>query len=152
MKKFILSAVIIGALSSNAIAADDAGTAIPTQKITMTDCSLLTEDVKVNLSSNVFGAYACNTTRNIIGVATCHPGGRKGNVSVSCSMGDPNANPAVPADPGCTAGADGKGTKTVQGGIAYQANSGGGQVTGTNAQNCKTGGNTIAEAAAAAGL
>ncbi len=40
-------------------------------------CSLLSESVDINLSSNVAGGYDCNTTYNVIGVGACHPNGRK---------------------------------------------------------------------------
>lgn len=155
MKKVILGFAIAGLLATNAFAVDDAGTAFPVGRITMVDCSLLTEEVKVNLSANVFGAYACNTTSNVIGVATCHPNGRKGTVSVSCDpVGDPDADPAVPADENCTASTDDptSGTTSVQGGIAYRASSAGGRVSGTAAVNCAMGGDTTSEAATAAGL
>lgn len=147
MKKLLISLLVGTACISSAFAADDTGTVMG-GPITTTDCSLLTEDVTINLSNAVFGAYACNTTDNIIAVATCHPSGRKGPATVSCS---------VLARDGCTATTDtgddpDAGTRQVQGGIAYTGSTQGGRIVGTNAANCTTGGATTAEAATAAGL
>ncbi|MNG29394.1 hypothetical protein D3C84_1148150 [compost metagenome] len=57
--------------------------------------------------------------------------------------------------PGCTATTDtgdaaNAGTAVVQGGVTYTGSSQGGRIGGTNAAACVAGGNTIAEAAAAA--
>nr|WP_298135814.1 hypothetical protein [uncultured Pseudomonas sp.] len=153
MKKIIFGVMLSVGIVSGAFAADNAGTVIPSGTAitagTGNDCSLLSEDVTINLSNNVFGAYACNTTDNVIGVATCHPTGRKGNVQVAC---DPTS---ASAPAGCTAtdaSAPTVGTATVQGGLAFTASTRGGSVTGTNAANCVAGGSTTAEAATAADL
>ena len=162
MKNKIVALMLAAGFSMSAVAADNVGTTIPGDgRLTTVDCSLLTEDVTLNLSSNVFGSYACNTAGNIVAVATCHPNGRKGNVAVDCDpvardetapgLGDgytpPNgcavkANPQTPND----------GTMNVQGGLAFSASSRGGRVQGVAAQNCRTGGNTNTEAAEAANL
>ncbi|MCV2219319.1 hypothetical protein [Thauera sp. Sel9] len=156
MKKLLLSLALGFGLAGNLMAADNAGTTIA-GAVTTTDCSLLTEDVRLNLSSAVFGSYACNTTDNVIGIATCHPQGRKGNVTVACDPVDnPAAIPPYTAPDGCTVRAGGTGPNdgemTVQGGLAFTASSAGGRVQGEAAQNCTTGGNTNAEAENAAGL
>lgn len=44
-----------------------------------TDCTLITEDVTVNLSANVAGGYNCNTASNVIAFAGCSTAGRKYN-------------------------------------------------------------------------
>lgn len=154
MKKNIFGLVVALGFSSVAFAADNVGTVLPDDTIDTTaasGCSLLTEAVRINTSAGVFGAYACNTVDNIVAIATCHPNGRKGDVTVSC------LTDAATPTPGCTATADtgdaaNKGTAVVKGGLAFTANSGGGAVSGTGAANCKTDGNTTAEAAAAASL
>ncbi|MDP2244447.1 hypothetical protein [Pseudomonas sp.] len=152
MKKVIFGLVAGLAVSANVMAAD-AGAAIPSGTAIDTTvaagCSLLSEAVVINLSNNVFGAYACNVVDNIIAVATCHPTGRKGPVTVAC------LTDATTPVPGCTATPDtgdaaNAGTASVQGGLAYTGSSNGGRVGGTNAATCVAGGNTIAEAAAAA--
>lgn len=153
MKKVIFGVMLSVGVVGSTFAADDAGTVIPSgTAITAgagNDCSLLSEDVTINLSNNVFGAYACNTTDNVIAVATCHPTGRKGNVQVACDPTDANAPEGCAAT---DASAPTVGTATVLGGLAYTASTSGGSVTGTNAENCVTGGSTTAEAATAAGL
>ncbi|WP_417791991.1 hypothetical protein [Stutzerimonas xanthomarina] len=151
MKKVIF-ALVAGLTMSTQVFAADAGSVIPSGTAiatTTAGCSLLSEDVTINLSNNVFGAYACNVTDNIIGVATCHPTGRKGNVTVAC---DPTA---ANAPTGCTATsstAPTVGTASVQGGLAFTASSQGGRVSGTAAANCVAGGSTVPEAQAAAEL
>lgn len=164
MKKVIFG-VMASVFVSSAIAADtgsaiSSGTAIPNEAAT--GCSLLSEQVIINLSAGVFGAYACNTVSNVIGVATCHPNGRKGDVTVDCDpvavAADPDngvagytppagcaVKPAPNVDPN-------NGSVTVRGGLAYTASSQGGRVSGANAANCRAGGSTVAEAQRAANL
>ncbi|MDX1369594.1 hypothetical protein [Pseudomonas sp.] len=153
--------VIFGLLAGFVVCADvmaaDVGTAIPDgvaiDTTVAAGCSLLSEDVTINMSNSVFGAYACNVEDNVIGIATCHPTGRKGNVTVAC---DPTAvSGGVGFVAGCTvtdAQAPTVGTGTVQGGLAFTASSQGGRVSGAAAANCVAGGDTIAEAQDAAGL
>lgn len=155
-KTFLVAALGFAISATSAFAADNTGT-VMSGAVATTDCSLLSEDVNINLSANVFGAYACNTADNVIAVATCHPNGRKGAVQVAC---DPVANPAAtpPYTPpaGCAVRANpanpNDGVMTVQGGLAFTASTSGGSVQGANAENCVTGGNTTAEAEDAAGL
>lgn len=157
MKKIFVLMAGIG-LSLNAMAADDTGTAISSGTAiaaTAAGCSLLGESVTINLSTSVAGAYACNTTDNVIGVATCHPTGRKGDVTVACIVGD--GTTPVGSDPDCVDndgdGDTATGTKVVQGGLAYTASSAGGRVTGTNAATCTVANPDVtAEAETAAGL
>lgn len=147
MKKLLISLFVGTACISSAFAADNTGTTMG-GPITTTQCSLLTEDVTINLSNAVFGAYACNTADNIIAVATCHPSGRKGPATVQCSVAAGQgcvATPATDDDPDV-------GTRVVQGGVAYTGSTQGGRIQGTNAANCTNAGNTTGEAEAAAGL
>lgn len=63
--------------ADEAIAADQIGTGEGTRaSIAVGDCSLLTEQVSINLSSGVAGGYHCATASNIIAVGACHPNGR----------------------------------------------------------------------------
>lgn len=157
MKKNILALLVsLSVVSTVSVAADNAGTVI-NGTVAATDCTLLTEDVTLNLSQSVFGAYACNTNNSVISVATCHPTGRKGNVVVPCDpVADPAKSPAYVPPAGCAVKVGGAGPNdgqmTVKGGLTFTANTGGGTVQGVAAQNCKTGGSTTAEAAKAAGL
>lgn len=148
MKKLLISLLIGTVCASSAFATDDAGTAMG-GSVATTDCSLLTEAVTINLSQSVVGAYACNTTDNIIAVATCHPSGRKGSTTVQCSVADGNGCVATPAtDDDADAG-----TVEVQGGVAYTGSTEGGRIVGVAASNCTTtGATTTAEAETAARL
>ena len=47
------------------------------RKIDTTECTLLSEDVTINLSRDVPAGYACNAGTNVITFAACHPNGRK---------------------------------------------------------------------------
>ena len=68
MKKAIF-ALVAGLSMTTQVIAADAGSAIPSGTAipaTTAGCSLLSEDVTINLSNNVFGAYACNITDNVV--------------------------------------------------------------------------------------
>lgn len=135
-------------------AADDTGTAF-TDGAPITanaaGCSLLNEDVRINLSNNVYGAYACNTTSNRIAVATCHPNGMKGTWNVPIMVPDPDW--VDPSDGSTAPMIDSGETEEASGGRAYTASSDGGKVIAANSTNCVvTGGSVTAEAAARAGL
>ncbi len=162
MKKVIFGMFVGLAMAGNVMAADagaiiNSGTPIDTTA--GAGCSLLSEQVTINLSNGVFGSYACNTVANVVGVAACHPTGRKGDVSVPC---DPVATPetapgagdAYTPPAGCALRAQpanaNDGVMTVRGGIVFKASSRGGRVQGDNAQNCVTGGNATADARSAA--
>lgn len=163
MKKSFFALMLVTGFIANANATDNAGTVITSGTpipVTALGCSLLSEAVAINTSTGVFGAYACNTVRNIISVSTCHPNGRKGTVTVNCLVGSPGA-PAncAPTVAGCaTDNTDPQkpvycaGTGTVLGGVTNVATTAGGRVGGVPAANCVANGSTTAEAAAAAGL
>ena len=148
MKKLLISLLIGTACASSAFAADNTGTAMG-GSVASTDCSLLTEAVTINLSQSVVGAYACNTTDNIIAVATCHPSGRKGSTTVQCSVASGEGCVATPAtDDDADAG-----TMEVQGGVAYTGSTQGGRIVGVAALNCTANSaTTTAEAETAANL
>lgn len=166
MKKTLFALLVGAGLVANVYAADNQGSVIASGVNITADaagCSLLSEEVAINLSQNVFGAYACNTDDNVIAVSTCHPNGRKGRVAVNCEVGNPAApddcvmTPAATAA-NCTVDASTTpptycaGTGTVSGGLTNVASTSGGAVLGSPALNCVTGGDTEAEAALAAGL
>lgn len=87
MKKiaYVLIAASLG-LSSSAFAA---GTALPSTGVVTTGtgglCELLSEQIKVNLSANVSGAFNCDVPTNTITVGTCHNAGSR-NPSVTCTQ------------------------------------------------------------------
>lgn len=147
-------ALLIGAsLSSSIFAADNAGTPFTSGEpiqAAAAGCSLLNEAVRINLSNNVYGSYACNTASNRIAIATCHPNGQKGSWSVPTMIADPDW--VDPGD-GSTAPMIAGEPETRTGGRTYTASSDGGSIIPTNSTNCVvTGGNVNAEAAARAGL
>lgn len=154
MKANKVLAVLAGmGFSVCAMAADNAGTPFTSgEEIlnTAAGCSLLSEAVRINLSNNVYGSYACATASNRIAVATCHPNGQKGTWSVPTLIPDPNwVDPGDGSTAPMVAGPD----QQMTGGRAYTASSDGGTVLPTNSTNCVvTGGNVNAEAAARAGL
>ncbi|MCQ4304957.1 hypothetical protein [Stutzerimonas frequens] len=51
-------------------------------------CELLAQDVTINLSSNVFGAYSCQKANNVIKVATCHKAGSRKIETIKCAVVD----------------------------------------------------------------
>lgn len=67
------------------------------------DCKLLSEDVKINLSSNVSGALNCDVATNTITIGTCHNAGSR-LASLKCAQigTDPNSNAPIFNDDGCT--------------------------------------------------
>lgn len=95
-----------------AIGAAQAGTLLSAANkysILSGDCSLMNEDVKLALSSNVQGAYACDAASSPTGisVATCHTGGRTANRSITCTATDVT---------NAVAGCDAAGTVVTKGG------------------------------------
>ncbi len=133
--------------ADNGSAALTSGTAVAA---TAAGCSLLNEEVKVNLSKDVIAAYACNTVANRIAIATCHPSGLKSTFNVQPLIDDPNYTgtgtpPKIPDETAAPI--------SVTGGKAFTASTDGGQVLGTNSRNClAVGGTATTEAAERAGL
>lgn len=88
MKKIAFALIAAGIGFSSSVFA--AGTAVPADGvITPTggtaNCELLSERVKVNLSSNVVAAYNCDEANNTITVGTCHNAGSR-NPSLTCAQ------------------------------------------------------------------
>ncbi|WP_324731764.1 hypothetical protein [Pseudomonas paeninsulae] len=163
MTKNILALLVAAGISAGVMAADNAGTAIPANGVITTvaaaGCSLLSEDVVLNLSSGVKGSYACNTALNVVAVAACHPNGRKQGVSVDCDPVPRDATApggAYVPPQGCAVKASptspNDGSMIVQGGVTYAASSRGGRVQGVQALACTAAGNVNTEVATAAGL
>lgn len=75
MKKHlsILAACMLVATGASATALTQGGATT----VSTTNCPLLKEGVTLNLSKDVAGAYACESSTNVIAVSTCHPNGRK---------------------------------------------------------------------------
>jgi len=83
MKKSILAALLI---SSAFVSLNVSAVAIPNDGvITTTACTLLGEQVKLNLSNNVSGAYSCTEATSTIQVAACHKAGSRNTTTVACA-------------------------------------------------------------------
>lgn len=101
MKKSIFALFfIVAASTSMAASAAEIKTGTP---ITTTDCKLLGEQVTLNLSNNVSGAYSCDEITSTIKVAACHKAGSRKAMDVKCAIvtqaeGDEDA---VWNDPSC---------------------------------------------------
>lgn len=85
MKKFLISlAIATSVLATSAYAKEiTSGTAITADAA---GCELLAQDVTINLSSNVFGAYSCEKANNAIKVATCHKAGSRNKETIKCAI------------------------------------------------------------------
>lgn len=84
-KKIALALIAAGAgLSFSAFAEPKAVPANGTVDAN-NDCTLLSENIKVNLSSGVKGAFNCDVATNTIWVGTCHTAGSR-NSSLKCAL------------------------------------------------------------------
>jgi hypothetical protein len=87
MKKITYALMVVGLGLSPALFA--APIAVPSGGAvtggTTGDCPLLSENVKLNLSASVVGAFNCNVATNTITVGTCHNAGSR-NASITCAQ------------------------------------------------------------------
>ena len=96
------------------------------EAITTADCPLLGEQVILNLSSNVNGAYACDEANSLISVAACHRAGSRNPLTVTCAITSAaGVTPVTWNDPSC---ADATDTFEIADYRGYSANSQGGRV------------------------
>lgn len=122
MKKNILAALFVGSM----IAAGSASAVVaPTDGIITTQaCSLLGEQVKLNFSNNVHGAYSCTEATSTIVVAACHKAGSRNTATVQCANSGDATNPDW-NDTSCTSESDSFEITDYRG---YRASSQGGKV------------------------
>lgn len=73
------------------------------EEITTTQCTILGDSVRLNLSKGVYGAYNCDETRNAINVGACHETGSRSTTLVCAQIGVDNNNAPVYNDAQCTA-------------------------------------------------
>lgn len=73
MKK--ISALLVGLVISGTVFAQVPASGQNTIGRTTDDCTLLNENITINLSGSVFGALHCNANR--IAIAACHINGRQ---------------------------------------------------------------------------
>ncbi len=79
---FAASAVVFASSAIAAPAAIQSGT-----DITTTQCTILGDTVKLNLSKGVRGAYNCDEARNAINVGACHETGSRSTSLVCAQIG-----------------------------------------------------------------
>ncbi len=77
---FTASAVVFASSAMAAPTAIESGV-----NITSTECVILGDTVKLNLSKAVHGAYNCDETRNAINVGACHETGSR-STSLTCAQ------------------------------------------------------------------
>ena len=91
MKKILLSLAGVAALSCSVNASAVTLNAASANAVTTTTCTLLDENVSINMSKDVTGSVICDTDVNGVGVATCHVAGLKtgtdGNIWRVSSLG-----------------------------------------------------------------
>lgn len=104
MKKNLLALLAASAVvfTSSVIAAPTAITS--GGNITTTQCAILGDTVRLNLSKGVSGAYNCDETRNAINVGACHESGSRSTSLTCAQIGVTGANnEPVYNDAQCTA-------------------------------------------------
>jgi|GEM_PF-5856749 len=133
MKNFILIAIAalnIGFMTN----ANAAGTAFTdSTTVTEADCSLLSQDVKLNASANVNAAWGCTVADNLAYGAACHEGGssKERTVDCSCATADKANNNQCPGS--CVASVytpsdDGGDSVTTIGRQAFGGSTNGGSI------------------------
>lgn len=134
MKNSIVATLLVGGLacSFGAFATNiESGVAI-----TPAECALLGENVQLNLSNNVSGAYNCNVATSTIVIAACHAAGSRNPATVQCANSGTEQAPDW-NDPSCSADTD---TFEITDFRGYRASSRGGRVGAANlGGNCTEG-------------
>ena len=114
-------------------------------------CESLSNDVKIQLSKDVFAGYTCPSASSF-NVAVCHATGTNKSQTVSCTYTavDIDATPVVytKSDDQCpdydsTAGAVQATNVTFDGRVAFQGASGGGTVSSVNLRGTTCDGATV---------
>nr|WP_156886274.1 hypothetical protein [Pseudomonas alcaliphila] len=134
---FAASVVVFASSAMAAPAAIQSGT-----DITTTNCTILGDTVKLNLSKGVRGAYNCDETRNAINVGACHETGSRSTSLVCAQIGVNQAdNTPVFNDAQCNATNVGETvTVTAPSYRGYRASSTGGSVGAQSlSANCTVG-------------
>lgn len=65
------------------------------------ECALVADNVRLGVSANVVGGFACDEANNLVQVAACHSGGSRSS-GVLCSSDADLNTAAVDLPPGCT--------------------------------------------------
>ena len=105
MKKNLLAAaLLIGFGFSGASFGQQATAFEGNQEVTGgvgNDCALLAEDVTLGVSANVWGAYLCDETENLVQVGACHVGGSRAQGAACIDLDTETDGDQLP--PGCDA-------------------------------------------------
>lgn len=131
MKKNLLAlfaaAAVAAAFSSSAMAAP---TAISSgAAITTTNCPVLGDTVRLNLSKGVSGSYDCSEVRNAINVGACHASGSRSSTLTCAQTGVNASNEPTFNNTACNAGNVGTDiTVTTPSYRGYRASTTGGSV------------------------
>lgn len=108
MKKMNLAILVAMGLGFSGVALAAPTPMSGSSPITTTDCVLLKENVNVNLSANVAGAYECTESNTTIKLAMCHATGSRKTRPFPCTILNPQAvsenAPAIWSAPGCPVG------------------------------------------------
>ncbi|SUD41642.1 Uncharacterised protein [Ectopseudomonas mendocina] len=83
---------LLALFAASAVVFASSAMAAPTEiesgkEITTTNCTILGDTVKLNLSKGVRGAYNCDETRNAINVGACHETGSRSSTLVCAQIG-----------------------------------------------------------------
>lgn len=60
--------------------------------IQMADCATIGQDVTINTSANVIGAFSCNEAGNAAALGTCHTSGSRKTTTYTCTSLDSGAD------------------------------------------------------------
>lgn len=100
-------------------------------------CALVSENVKLGVSKNVVGGFACDEVNNLVQVAACHSGGSRAQGVACNSDADLNTTDKIELPSGC---ADTTGNSTVPSFKAFTLSSAGGVMNEAPlAGRCETG-------------
>ncbi len=86
------------------------------------ECALVSENVKLGVSENVVGGFACDETNNLVQVAACHSGGSRSTGGACSTDADPTTD-GIQLIPGC---ADETGNSTIPSFNSFSLSSAGG--------------------------
>lgn len=108
----VVTLAVVTAFSSSAFAEDTAPTQVQAGDTIGRDtgtfnCSLLGEEVRVSLSSDVVAAFSCIELESAINIGTCHTAGQRATRNVECVATGFEADGTTPTwnVEGCSAGA-----------------------------------------------
>jgi len=112
--KLITSLLFAGMMTSGAAVAQQLSSA--DGEVTMVDCNLLANDIRITLTNGVVAGLQCDTTNNHVALAGCHTKGL--STERSALVLDPNDTPNDATDD-CDPNADANGCVEVVSGASF---------------------------------